>query len=319
MSTRPIARRGFTLVELLVVIGIIAVLISILLPTLNKARQAAYTTQCASTLKQFTNANAMYVNDNKGFCLPAYQEFNPSASPTVGNAARASNWWSANPAFRKYLGLTPFNAAPTATTDFPVVLDFSNKNGTTAAFNGYLPQGFVCPAATRLLSNVISDNNGKQYFPVSTQYGMNVEGIDNTPDNSTTPWAGKRNAAAPNGPGVFGYKMSKVRRAAEKLFIVDAMCAGTACIVDESGSGQFPGTNGKVSNYDLVQERVSGGGPIPGVGAYDSTRMTVWRHRGGANVAFFDGHVATLPKESIYNRDTTGKIVGNDALYKVMQ
>jgi prepilin-type processing-associated H-X9-DG protein len=91
-----------------------------------------------------------------------------------------------------------------------------------------------------------------------------------------------------------------------------------ALVVSKIGSGVFPGRANKISNYDQVQER-TGAGTFAGGGQWDAGRTTSWRHMGGANVSFFDGHAEWLRKDFIYTRQADGTIVTNDRLWNPLQ
>lgn len=68
------SRRGFSLIELLVVVAVIAMLVSILLPALRGARESARTTQCLSNLKQLSLAYTLYAHDFREQLVHAYTD-----------------------------------------------------------------------------------------------------------------------------------------------------------------------------------------------------------------------------------------------------
>jgi prepilin-type N-terminal cleavage/methylation domain-containing protein len=123
--------RGFTLVELLVVIGIIGLLISILLPALAKARDQANGVKCLANLHQIGLAFAMYMNDQTGFIPPAAYQISPAG---VYNGNTPAEGWPTILTVGRYIQAPWVPSTNGPTSQSPFVCPEANYDTTSESY-----------------------------------------------------------------------------------------------------------------------------------------------------------------------------------------
>jgi len=273
-------RFGFTLVELLVVIGIIALLISILLPSLNKARRQAKTVQCQSNMRQVSMALLMYIGDNKGHFPPAQAK-----KSTIWPSGF---WWPDALVENKYINAPSMYDTPgqsTSSKRFDSSSAFQCPEGLTAdEFNSNSNGGGDWPTHAKNNGFSIGDDSAAaaRGFGVASWYMLNSRVSTDTNSNSgsrRTPFVyfddpDQAQNAADIRDSKYQRGMGQVRKASELLMIVEA--------TSPNWFDQNPSPNPSYANSIFLRRLAGRHGKVSGDGANAQT-----------NMAFFDGHVAT--------------------------
>jgi prepilin-type N-terminal cleavage/methylation domain-containing protein/prepilin-type processing-associated H-X9-DG protein len=290
MMRRNQCRKGFTLVELLVVIGIIGLLIGILLPAIASVRRSAQTTVCASNMRQLGLGIHAYANRDRGWLPQKGPDGHDSGTDSfkAGNGVVGFN----DPSIW-------FNAIPPLINDrsyYDMLVD--DSNGNPAPHPGGKPSVFICPSAGDPGSISNQDRIVGDYYLL---YGLDSTG---RVKNST--------GLVPIGNFVFALNYVWNSK------LTHTISGGTDASIKMSDIGD-PNTvlmtekvhnNGEYLDYYVQYYRKnycggSGGGGDPFNGTLtpkgytnniaqskaDWRRFTT-RHNHGGNLLFSDGHVA---------------------------
>ena len=151
-------RRGFTLVELLVVIAVIAILASLLLPALAGAKSRAHTVTCVNNLRQIGIASAMYVDDHEESQLPASQHTGKSWVATLAPYA-ATNIYRC-----------PKDRHPTRLYTY-ALNDFLLKPSDPLAQDFSRAQSVPAPVETMFVGETLESYTGSDHFHFSPEFG----------------------------------------------------------------------------------------------------------------------------------------------------